>query len=79
MSRRLRAALVRGQKSRYWKHYDGRLLVKCRYPKEEAEVPIRDIEDEMLLAKHVDRLLGLAWVPRDAVTELVRIAEGVRR
>lgn len=75
---KLRKALVRGSRARFWLYRDDYLVLPHPDGENFAEVPIAHLADDDMLWGHLARLGGKAWVPYDALEELREIAAGAR-
>lgn len=75
---KLRKALVRGSRARFWLYRDDCLVLPHPDGKNFSEVPVSHLADDAMLWEHLARLGGKTWVPYGALEELREIAEGAR-
>ena len=78
MPRKLKPALVRGRPAVWWEHSNGCLILRGPH-RQETEVPVAHLTDEVELARHILRLEGKNWVEPPAIDELRAIADGALR
>lgn len=75
---KIRKALVRGSRARFWLHRDDCLVLPHPDGESFTEVPVAHLANNDALWEHIARLGGQSWVPYGAVEELCEIAAGAR-
>lgn len=73
---KLRRALVRGNRARFWLHRDDCLVLPHPDGTNFTEVPVAHLLDDVALEQHLLRLGDKTWVKPAMLAELREIAAG---
>lgn len=76
---KLRHALVRGRRARWWQVHDDCLVLRHPRGHDWTEVPIAHLADEQEFGAHLSRLMDKHWITTAQIDELLAIRNGAGR
>ena len=76
---KIRHALVRGRKARFWSIHDDCLVLRHPRGHDWTEVPIAHLAQDDEFQQHLSRLMDKHWISTAQIDELLSIRNGAGR